>query len=512
MDAAICIIGGGAAGITLALEFAGTPLDAVVVESGGLTYNSATQALARGAVVGLDYSDLEGERVRQLGGSTEHWGGECRPLAPEDLLPRPWIPHSGWPIQADDLVPYFKRADRTVEIAGYEQFATPDWDSVIRRLPPLEALRFEGGNVVPRAFQNSPPTRFGQRYRGDLERAANVRVLLNANLVGFETNETRRQVRSAQVACLGGPRFAIQARTYVLSTGTIENARILLAAGEPDRQGLGNAHDVVGRYFHEHVAFQSVAALLPARRAALEPYKALRSQATVAAAFTEAAQRDRQLSNFTIFFDPRAAGSEEPSVRSFQALVGGARAGRVPNEVLSHLGEVLSDLPAVARYAWNRLSSRDEAVGFFDLTLLMEQIPNPDSRVWLGRERDALGIPIAELEWRLTDLDRVMLLRALEHTAREVGAGGVGRIQIRIAEDGHDAMGRLTHSSHPMGTTRMHDDPRQGVVDRNCRVHGMANLYVAGASVFTTGGAASPTYNLVALAIRLADHIKTLPA
>jgi choline dehydrogenase-like flavoprotein len=232
----------------------------------------------------------------------------------------------------------------------------------------------------------------------------------------------------------------------------------------------------------------------------------------VAAAFTEDAQRERQLPNFTIFFDPQRAGSEPPSVRSFKTLVGGIRVGTMPNHVFGHLRQVLLDLPTVASYAWHRLSHSDEPIGYFDVTLLMEQIPNPDSRVRLRRERDALGMPLPELDWRLTDLDRAMLLKAMDHTAREVGAAGVGRMQIRIAEDGHDIMGVMSDSHHPMGTTRMHDDPRQGVVDRNCRIHGMANLYVAGASVFTNGGAACPTYNLVALAVRLADHVKAIQA
>jgi choline dehydrogenase-like flavoprotein len=512
LSAAVCIIGGGPAGITLALELAGTALDVIVLESGGLAYSSATQALARGAIVGLPYNDLEGERVRQLGGCTDHWGGECRPLDAEDFKPRPWIPHSGWPVTVAELVPYFRRVAQIVEIDGYEKFEAPDWDSTIRRFPPMAALRFDGGNVLPRVFENSPPTRFGQRYRADLEAARNVRVLLNANLTGFETDETRCEVRNVQVACLGGPRFAVQARTFILATGTIENARILLAASGPDRKGFGNEHDLVGRYFHEHVAYHDVGQMLPARRSDVGPHKAMLAAGAVAAAFTEDAQRERQLPNFTIFFDPQRAGSEPPSVRSFKTLVGGIRVRTMPNHVFGHLRQVLLDLPTVASYAWHRLSHSDEPIGYFDVTLLMEQIPNPDSRVRLQRERDALGMPLPELDWRLTDLDRAMLLKAMDHTAREVGAAGVGRMRIRIAEDGHDIMGVMSDSHHPMGTTRMHDDPRQGVVDRNCRIHGMANLYVAGASVFTNGGAACPTYNLVALAVRLADHVKAIQA
>jgi choline dehydrogenase-like flavoprotein len=507
--AAVCIIGAGAAGITLAREFAGTSTDIVVLESGGLTYNSATQALARGAVTGLHYSDLEGERVRQLGGCTDHWGGECRPLDPEDFSVRDWMSYSGWPITAATLAPYYQRAASVVEIAGHDRFAAQDWDSVIRGHPEMAALHFTGGVVSPRVFQNSPPTRFGKRYRAELDAAANVRVLLNANFVGFETDETRRHVLGVKVACLGGPTFTVQARQYIVATGTIENARLLLAASGSEGRGFGNDHGMVGRFFHEHIAHPGVAEMLPAEHPSIAAYKAVIHQGTIAAAFTQEAQCERRLNNFTVFFDAQREGSDPPPVRSFKTLVGGLRERMVPDRLWTHLGQVMSDLPAVARYAVRRVSTGDEPVGFFEMTVLMEQVPNPDSRVRLGRERDALGIPMPELDWQVTDLDRVLMLRALDYTAREIGASGLGRVKMLMPEDGGDWTERLTHSHHPMGTTRMHDDPRFGVVDANCRVHGMDNLYVAGASVFTNGGAASPTYSIVALAIRLADHVKS---
>jgi choline dehydrogenase-like flavoprotein len=140
--------------------------------------------------------------------------------------------------------------------------------------------------------------------------------------------------------------------------------------------------------------------------------------------------------------------------------------------------------------------------------LALEQFPNPDSRVRLGRQRDALGMPVAELEWRLTNRDRTAMMKCTDLVAREIGASGAGRARVLVPEDGRDWLERATISHHPMGTTRMHVDPRLGVVDPNCRVHGMENLYIAGASVFPTAGAASPTYSIVALAIRLADHLK----
>lgn len=507
LTAAVCVIGAGAAGITLAREFAGTATDIIVLESGGTAYDSAAQALARGKNIGLEYFDLEGERVRQLGGCTGHWGGECRPLDPEDFSVRDWVPYSGWPFGRTELEPYYRRATKVVEIGEYDRFQL-GWDEITRANEAFQAIRFTTGNVHPRAFQNSPPTRMGTRYGPELDAAKNIQVLLNANLTGFETEDDGKTVTGAKVACLGGPNLTVAARVFVLAAGTIENARLLLIASGPDGKGFGNEHGMVGRFFQEHIAHRELAHMVPASRPSINAYKASMQQGSVAAAFTEAAQRERKLPNFLIFFDAYLAGSEPPPIRSFKAIVGGVREQTVPDRFWTHLGNVMSDLPGVTRYAFRRMSTPDEPVGYFEIGFVAEQVPNPDSRVRLGKDRDAFGLPLVELNWQLTDLDRAFMLRALDHTVREVGASGLGRVKIVIPENGDGWLNRISPSHHPMGTTRMHSDPRQGVVDANCRVHGMANLYVASASVFPCSGAGSPTYTVVTLAIRLADHLK----
>ncbi len=507
LTAAICVIGGGAAGITIAREFAGSAADVIVLESGGTVHDDATQALARGNIVGRDYFDLEGERVRQLGGCTVHWGGECRPLDPADFSVRDWIPYSGWPFDRVELEPYYRRATKVVEIDSYEQFLT-GWDEITSEHEVFQAIRFTTPDVVPRPFKNSPPTRMGTRYGPELDAAKNVQVLLNANLVGFETTDDGKTVAAAKVARLDGSSLTVAARAFVLAAGTIETARILLIAAGPEGKGFGNEHGMVGRFFSEHIAHSRLAHMVPASRPPISAYKGALHRGSLAAAFSEAAQRERQLSNFVIFFDPYLAGSEPPSIRSFKAIVGGARERTVPDDVWTHLGHVMSDLPGVTRYAFRRISAPDEPVGYFEIGFVAEQVPNPDSRVRLGSERDALGLPLVELDWQLTDLDRVFMLRGLDHAVREIGASGLGRVKIVIPEDGDGWLDRLSASHHPLGTTRMHSDPRHGVVDPNCRVHGMANLYVSSASVFPCGGAGSPTYTIVALAIRLADHLK----
>ena len=147
-------------------------------------------------------------------------------------------------------------------------------------------------------------------------------------------------------------------------------------------------------------------------------------------------------------------------------------------------------------------SARPRDERFYSIWSLAEQSPNPDSRIALIDKRDALGMPRVKLNWRLSELDTYSVLRTLELFAQELGRSDLGRLRIGTFPE------TFHYGNHHMGTTRMSDDPRQGVVDAHCCVHGMTNLYVAGSSVFATSGASTPTLTIVALALRLAKHVK----
>jgi choline dehydrogenase-like flavoprotein len=140
-----------------------------------------------------------------------------------------------------------------------------------------------------------------------------------------------------------------------------------------------------------------------------------------------------------------------------------------------------------------------------------EQAPNPESRIVLSAENDELGMPRANLRWKFTPIDKRSMRVYYELLGREMGRAGLGRVQIMDwLLDGDDTAwpNHLSGGWHHMGTARMHEDPRQGVVDANCRVHGIANLFVAGGAVYPTGGAVNPTLTVVAMALRLSDHLK----
>jgi choline dehydrogenase-like flavoprotein len=508
----VCIIGAGAAGITLARELTGSPYRVTVLESGGFEYEIETQALYEGPSIGLPYSDLSAPRLRFFGGTTNHWGGICRPFDEADFEAREGIPFTGWPIKKDDVDPFYERTVRVVRLPS------TDWD--LSRWAPSGAvapLPLGGGRIVSRVAQvvEQEARSFGEGYREELRRAANVTVYLHANVTAVEADEPVRTATSVQVATLSGNRFSVAARVFVLATGAIENARLLLVSNHQAPRGLGNDNDLVGRFFLEHPRF--IGGFL----APFDPHPNLgfyenhRVGGAVVRGYL-ASSKEVQLAEGLLDLQIRVEPSygeapEDPfdyadHVMTLARDVEGWQRIAIPGAPLPipYL-DVIREAIEAPEETYIRLRGRIDRIG---LSTRIEQAPNPDSRVVLVAERDQLGMQRVALDWRLSDVDRRNVRRALELLGAELGAAGIGRVRILLDEDESGWPDDLNGGQHHMGTTRMSDDPRQGVVDRRCRVHGMSNLFVSGSSVFPTASGATPTLMLVALAIRLADHLR----
>lgn len=507
----VCIVGAGAAGIALALELAGTGVGVALLESGGYEVEPATQELCRGSIAGRPYFPLEAARLRYFGGTTNHWSGLCHPLDPIDFEARDWVPHSGWPIDRAELTPYYERARPLCELG-------PD-PPVLGRRRPADApdiVPFPGDRLRTSVMSFSPPTRFGTEYRGALERAGNVRIFLHANAVELEPEREARRLRRIRFATLEGNRFEVRARYYVLAVGGIENARVLLASRSVRPRGLGNENDLVGRFFMEHPHLAGAAQwLLTDSSLYRDLYRwpdapegrYVDARMGVLTLPAEVARAERLL-GFSADLQLSSEAQDTEAFRSLRRIVRDAGRGRVSEDLGRHVGNVLGDLESALRGAYERAtgSPGDRVV----LTTRSEQVPDPESRVTLTGERDALGIPRAELRWRLGEGDFASLRRGLERIATEVGRLGLGRMQLLEDEPELPWTDRVVGGWHHMGTTRMSADPARGVVDAQCRLHSVENLFVAGSSVFTTSGWANPTLTLVALAIRLADHLRRL--
>jgi len=470
----ICIIGAGAAGIGIAMEFVGLGLDVMLLESGGLYFEPETQDLARGEINGLSYFALDTARLRYFGGSTNHWGGQSVRLDPEDFARREWVPHSGWPISFDSFAEYIPRAERLCKLT-LPAADEPTWE-LHGGLP---AFPFVGGDLQPVLLRfPAEQFSFGSAYRRILEAADDVHCMLHANVLRIDANDAGTAVSGLRLGTLSGKRMRLRAQTYVLAAGGIENTRLMLISGpegsEPGSPGLANGHDVVGKYFMEHPNYDSGLARISSESSFL-------------------ARAQQQIGSERLRFDFRLS----PEVQQRE-------------RILNHSAFLLRKTrPAIGERARRRLM--DAVFGSFDLDLQLrvrlEQAPYPESRVTLADETDAFGLPLAKLTLRMGELEARTIAVVQDAFAAALGADGLGRMRVDF-DDNQDWMSRADWQYHHCGGTRMHQDARQGVVDSNCRVHGMNNLYVAGSSIFPTAGHANPTMNLLALALRLADHLK----
>lgn len=509
IDATVCIVGAGAAGITLARVLGAAGLDVCLLESGGLEPEETVQDLHKGRNVGLPYFDLDACRLRYFGGTTNHWAGYCWRFRPEDFTVRDWLPHSGWPIDHNDVYRFDEQVHEILDIAPFD-FSTSHWLETFGR-PDFLIQEPDIGTEIVRF---SPPTRFGPKYQAELTRSDRIKLYLNANVIEIETDATTQSVTRLAAQCLDGKRFSVRARAYILAAGGIENPRLLLASNRQAAAGLANGHDQVGRYFMDHPNLWSAAEIALSRE---NPDGGLY--------FTRFDAKDRYLTRARLSLPVETLERDgllgtsfflEPSYRS-KGVESLKSLARSPADMDRHIPNIARDLDAVFDVLYkNATGAKDgpfDAEGdlvALDVRPSLEQAPNPDSRVRLGQTRDALGLPQVELDWRLTASDKRSLRRALEILGLAVGRSGLGRLKSKIedSDDPDSWPADMEGSNHHIGTTRMSDAPQTGVVDRNCRVHGMENLYLAGSSVFTTSGANPPTYTIVALALRLAEHLR----
>ena len=489
----VCVVGSGPAGMTVARRLAAKGATVALMEGGGLEIDRDSQDLYVGENVGLDYFPLDITRLRYFGGSSNHWGGWCRPLDAHDFAPRPQNPWSGWPIAKSDLDPYRAETDAILDLRPAAD--VPD-------LPFADAsYRF---TRIQLRYSYPEPTRFATKYGDEIRASERIRLVLNANLVDIRLAQDLGSVEALVFRSLvpGDPDVAVRARAYVLALGGLENPRALLNADRQAAGGVGNAHGLVGRFFCEHPHYEVADVLF--ERPELRPDRPWDFYAP-----TEAFLAENECLNFNIRLIP-AVVRERPISPIKEVVRGSACAvpfsERLAQAVLGRSLEcekggfaaVFGDPPA------------DADLGLLQIT--SEQALNPESRVRLSEARDALGLRRIVLDWRVTDLDlETMRIAALGFGA-VLAEQGLARVRVRdwlaVEAPALPGLGREeVGGHHHMCTTRMSDDPRRGVVDRDCRVHGLANLYLGGSSTFATGGWANPTYTIVQLALRLGDHL-----
>jgi choline dehydrogenase-like flavoprotein len=514
IEADICIIGAGPAGISMALDWNNSRHSVVLLEGGGFKVDNRMQELYRGESIGQKYYALQAARLHYFGGTSGHWGGLCTPLDPIDFRHRSWVPESGWPIKLNDLEPYYAQAQKNLELPGYS-FDLPAWQ---KRDPSLKAMPLDAKSIVHKIWQFSPPTRFGSRYRSDIEKSPNIRLYTHANVVGIDANEEVSRIEQVSIKNFEGKTHTVRARYFVLACGAIENARLLLNSNQRASHGIGNENDCVGRYFMEHLEVNSGDLIMP-KQGPMKLYLLDFYLTKVRAEFTvsEKKQEEAGILNGSVslmaksehgddkanidWFDDNA----ENNVKMWEDLDRSnvSRAGEFSlRNSIQQLRKMFAPLRGMLQ----------GAPPTFELFTRLEQSPNAASRIFLNNDKDEFGMQRVTLDWKISGLEKRSIRKIIEILGQEIGRAGLGRIKIMDwLQDEKDLSwpSILGGGWHHMGTTRMHEDPKKGVVDINCKIHGVDNLYVAGSSCFSTSGAASPTMNLIALSLRLSDHLKT---
>lgn len=479
----LAIIGGGPAGISLALALADAPISIAMFESGGMDFDPATQQLYIGSQEGVSYLPLEGSRLRYLGGSTNHWGGWCRPLDDIDFEKREWLAHSGWPFGRSELEPYFLRAQALVEAGPFIYDQPEKWAQAFGKGP----LKLAVGGVYTSWFQFSKtrnsilPTHFGERYADDLKNVRRLGVYTHANVTALKLASDQSHLDGLDVGTLSGHRFRVKPKYTVLATGAMENARLLLASNDIAKSGIGNSYDMVGRFFADHPIPRDAATMVVFNGDLAGFYADFQNANGAVARATFAPSRRFQLS---------------------RGVLGSLTT--VDNPVdLDDIGQA-----AVAATA-SALGIDASGAKAYSLGCGMELAPDPERRLVLTHERDALGMQRLRLQMRISDQDFAHYRETMAELGRQLLAAGTGMIRLdrKLRSEWLEV---IDWGNHHMGTTRMSDDPRRGVVDSNLAVHGVPNLFIAGSSTFPTYGASNPTLNLVALTLRLADRLKGL--
>jgi choline dehydrogenase-like flavoprotein len=491
LDAEICVVGAGPAGITLAREFVGGNTTVAVIDSGGLNFDARIQELNEGTVIGAEYAGLRQTRCRQVGGTAHLWntsvdgthGAKYVPLDSCDFAETsdPII-DTKWPLNDRDLEPFYQRAHKVCSLGPFEYDGAAWADDA----HPLIALG--SGRLSAKVYQCGSGRLFTETYQQELATSGNICLCRHATLLHFRMSSDGRKVIEANCVSSAGTPFVVRASCYVLAAGAIENARLLLLS----RESIRDNDTWIGRCFMEHPRDYALT-LHPRtpdlfRQAAFFDLHTARDGTVVVGriALDGPTLRRLDLPNASITLLPRPKAAARSSVARI--------AGRVRRLFRSE--------PAVGSYGWSRHANLADACDAFQLLINLEQRPNPDNRLLLARTRDAFGSPRVNLFWRWSEREQENLHRLRMVIASALEDSGLGRVEINAG------LRPDPNAHHHSGTTRMHEDPRWGVTDADGRVHGIDNLFVTGSSIFCSAGFANPTLTIVAFALRLADHLK----
>jgi choline dehydrogenase-like flavoprotein len=509
----VCIIGTGPAGSTIASELASTGLRVTILESGDFERRPEVDELLEVESVGAAReADQWSVRNRIVGGSSHTWGGRSAPFDEIDYERRSWVPDSGWPYGAAQIAPYLQRAAHHLGLALGDGFSDERFWSLARQarlpIPPDPALILPFYWQFSRDPHESYPFEYRRFGRDILARLTDHQTLVTgANVIRIDPIPSGSAVRAVTFAGPDGRRYELGARVVVLCAGGIENARLLLASNTFNRAGLGNSHDLVGRYLMDHprgpVATFDVSTSRPLQRKLLR-FNVRNRLFRAGFRLSPRLQRAERLLNVSAWLHEEIA-DDDPWGAMRRVLRDGSGRVAAMRELVGGAGLIAQGVPDY----FVRKIGVPRKLAELQLLAMCEQLPDPDSRVTLGDRADRFGVPIPRIDWRIHAEEERSVRRIARIVADELGRMGFPSARLEpwvLADQGFTSA--FKDVAHPTGTTRMAADPRHGVVDPNGMVHGVDGLYVAGSSIFPTAGHSNPTQMIVATAIRTSDAIR----
>jgi choline dehydrogenase-like flavoprotein len=530
----VCVIGAGPIGIALALELSRLGKTVLLLESGSVGVREDMQLLSDASIADLSqHVPMDLAVRRQLGGTSNLWGGRCVTMDALDFEPRPILNQSGWPIRATDLAPFLPAACDYLG-CGEAVFESP--------IPSL--INVTANFRVDRLERWSSRAKLRNTYLKELRQSRDLTLCLLATAVGFNFDRDNL-VRLVELRGPDGAKAEVRARNFVLAAGGLENTRLLLAVQREAPHRLGDPDGPLGRYYMGHLtgSVANIAIHSPLLDRGLDYYNDSRGYC-VRRRFWPSPELQRRmgLTNMTLRteFAPTHDPKHGNGVLSLAYLgLSYPRLGRLlVSEVVrrTHVGDgpvrraphwrnLWRDFPHVAaffpKYLYRRFVSRSRTHSFFELcssrrySLIYhaEHLPNRSSRVTLSDERDAFGLPRLAIDFHYSVADAESIVRAHECFATWLSRTGFGTLYWSVPADNRvdHIMSQSRDGRHQIGTTRMGETQKTGVVDRDCRVFGVNNLFIAGTSLFCSSSQANPTLTAVALAIRLAHKLAATP-
>lgn len=533
LNTEIVIVGTGAAGIPMALELAEKGHSVLLMEAGLEELDDDIQSAYSGSVTDPSlHNPPDTYRQRRLGGSTVIWGGRCIPFDPVDFAARDYIPNSGWPIGPGDLAPFYSSANQWLEAGRYDYSALSTFGA---SHPPMIA-GFSSERISTDGLERfSRPTDLFQRYRNRLSVEKNISLYCGVSCVSVKLESHGSSVNCLDFLTRDGKRFSVKAERYVLATGGIEVPRLLLASNDVLPQGIGNGSDCVGRYYQCHIAgnvgkLQVNGAVEAVRHGYEVSEDGIYCRRRLS--LMEKEQREERLHNIVLrlhfpkITDPAHRSGVLSGLFFAKRFISYEYATRLRDgdkqgtaHVFRHLWNIVSTPFDTLGFLWHWLTKRTLAARKFPSVILKnktnvfslevhgEQIPNPESRITLIEEKDNNGVPKVNIDWRYLPEDVLAVKRTMQILDEELRSSGVGTLTFNEETFEHELMRFGAYGGHHIGTTRMGTDPENSVVNPDCKVHGVNNLFIASSSVFPTSGQANPTLTITALALRLAEHL-----